>query len=80
MAQLRYPGQSGQIGQTDHVHRSERSGQISQITNWTTRLHISRRDNRNAYMERPIWGPDEEVMPPGRSAPRSDRSKTPNPS
>ena len=73
MAQLRYPGQSGQIGQTDHVHRSERSVQISQITNWTTRLHISRRDNRNTYIEHPIQSPDEGVTPPGRPAPRSNR-------
>ena len=33
----------------------------------------SRRYNRNSYMERPIWSPDEEVMLPGRPALRSDR-------
>ena len=37
-------------------------------------MRRSRRDDRNAYIERPIWTPDEEVMPPGRPAPRSDRS------
>ena len=33
----------------------------------------SRRDDQNAYIECPIWNLDEEVMPPGRLAPRSDR-------
>ena len=26
-------------------------------------------------MERPIWSPDEEVMPPGKPAPQSDLLK-----
>ena len=50
------------------------SRQVCQIANWTAPLRRSRRDDRNAYIERPIWGPDEGVMPPGRPAPRSDRS------
>ena len=29
-------------------------------------------------MQRQIWSPDKEVMPPERSAPRPDRSETPN--
>ena len=63
--------------------RSDRSRQVCQIANWTIPLRRSRRDDRNAYIERPIRSPDEGVMPPGRPAPRSDRSdrsETPSPS
>ena len=74
LAQFRFSGQSGETGQTSLLNRSDRSRQVCQITKWTTPLRRSRRDNRNAYIERPIWSPDEGVMPPGRPAPRSDRS------
>ena len=74
MANTEFAGQSGRTGQTGHVNRSEWSGKLCQIVNWTSPLCISRLDDRNAYIERPIWTPDEEVMPPGRPAPRSDRS------
>ena len=37
---------------------------------WTSPLRISRRDNQNAYVERPIWTPDERDMASGSSAPR----------
>ena len=70
----RFAGQSGRTGHTDRVNWSDRSRQLCQIVNWTSPLRISRRDNRNAYIERLIRTPDEEVMPPGRPAPRSDRS------
>ena len=50
-------------------------------------LRRSHRDDRNVYIERLIRSPDEGVMPPGRPAPRSDRSRdrsdrseTPSPS
>jgi hypothetical protein len=32
----------------------------------TSPLHFSRRADQKTYMERPIWGPDEGVMPPKR--------------
>ena len=79
----RFPGQTRQTGQTDCVNWSDRSGQLHQIVNWTIPLHRSRRDDRNAYMERPIWSPDEKVMPPEIHVPQSDwsidRSGTPSP-
>ena len=53
---------------------ADRSRQVCQISNWTAPLRRSRRDDRNAYIERPIRSPDEGVMPPGRPAPRSNRS------
>ena len=65
----RFAGQSGRTGQTGRINQSNRSGQICQFVNWTSSLHRSRRDDRNAYTERPIWSPNEEVMPPGRPAP-----------
>ena len=80
LARLRFSGQSGQTDQTSHMNRSDRSRQVCQIANWTVPLRRSRRDDRNAYIERPIWSPDEGVMLPGRPAPRSDRSETPSPS
>ena len=90
LARLRFSGQSGQTGQTSPLKRSDRSRQVCQITNWTGPLRRSHRDDRNAYIEHPIWSPDQEVMPPGRPAPRSDwsdrsrdrsnQARTPNPS
>jgi hypothetical protein len=73
LAQLSFVEQSGQIGQTYHPNWSDRSRQLCQIDNWTSPLRRSRWDDRNADIEHPIWTPDEEVMPPGRPAPRSDR-------
>ena len=37
---------------------------------WTSTLRISCRDNQNAYVERPIWTPDEIDMASGSFAPR----------
>jgi len=74
LAQWRFSGQSGQTGQTSPINWSDRSKQVCQIVNWTAPLRRSRRDDRNPYIEHPIWSPDERVMPPGRPAPRSDRS------
>ena len=71
---IKVSGQSGQTGQTSCTNRSDRSGKFCQIINWTAPLRRSRRGDRNAYMEHPIWSLDEGVMPLGRPAPRSDRS------
>ena len=60
-----FAGQSGQTGQTGHVNWSDQSERLFQITNWTAPLSRSRRDDRNAYIECPIWSPDEEIMPSG---------------
>ena len=80
----------GRTGQTSPLNRSDRSRQVCQIANSTAPLRRSRRYDRNAYIERLIRSPDERVMPPGRPAPRpersdrsrdrSDRSETPSPS
>ena len=74
MARFRFSRQYGQTGQTSHINWSDRSRQVCQIGNWTAPLHRSRRDDRNAYIERPIWSLDEGDMTSGRSAPRVDRS------
>ena len=37
---------------------------------WTSPLRISRRDNQSAYVERPIWTPDEIDMASGSFAPQ----------
>ena len=60
-----------------HRNRLDRLGYVCQIVNWTAPLCRSRRADRNAYVERPIWSPDEEIMPPRRSARRSDLSVRP---
>ena len=65
----------GRTGQTSPLNRSDRSIQVCQIANWTAPLRRSRRDDRNAYIERIIRSPDEGVTPPRRPAPRSDRSR-----
>ena len=67
--------QSGQTSQTCHLNQLDRSRKVCQIINWIAPLRRSRLDDRNAYMECPIWSPDEKVMPSGRPAPRSDRSR-----
>ena len=57
MTQFRFAGQYGQTdqtGRTDQENRSDRSEQYCQIINWTVSLHRSCRDDRNAYIERPI--------------------------
>ena len=59
--------------------RSDQSRQVCQITNWTAPLRRSHRDDRNAYIERPIWSMDEGVMPPGRPAALFDRSRVVRP-
>ena len=69
----------GRTGQTSPLNRSDRSRQVCQIANWTAPLRRSRRDDRNAYIERLIRSPDEGVMPPRRPAPRSDRSRAVRP-
>ena len=74
LARWRFSGQSGQTDQTSPLNQSDRSRQVCQIANWTTTLSRSRWDDRNAYIEHPIRSLDEGVMPPGRPAPRSDRS------
>ena len=66
-------------GQTSPLNRSDRSRQVWQIENWTAPLRRSRRDDRNAYIERLIRSPDEGVMPPRRPAPRSNRSRAVRP-
>ena len=52
------------------------TGLDSIVASWTAPLCRFRRDDRNAYIEHPIWSPDEKVMPPGRSAPRSASRRT----
>ena len=74
LAQFRLSGQSGETGQTSPLNRSDLSRQVSQIVNWTAPLRRSRQDDRNTYIEHPIQSPDEGVTPPGRPAPRSNRS------
>ena len=74
LARFRFSGWSGQTGQTSRTIRSDKSRKVCQIINWTTPLRRTRRYDRKAYMERPSWSPDKEVMPPGRPAPRSDWS------
>ena len=74
LAQDKICWQFGRTDQTCHTKRSDWSGQLCQIVNWTSPLRRSRRDDRNAYIEHPIWNPDEEIMPLGKPVPRSDRS------
>ena len=70
------------------INWSDRSRQVCQIANWTAPLRRSRRDDRNAYIERPIRSPDEGCLPEdlhpgltGQTGPGwSDRSETPSPS
>ena len=62
---IKVSGQSGQIGQTSHINRSDRSIQVCQNANWTVPLCRTHRDDLNAYIERPIRSPDEGVMSPG---------------
>jgi hypothetical protein len=77
-------------GLTFDTHRSDRSDQSSQNAKWTSPLRRSRRDDQNAYVERPVRSPDEGVMVLARTSPapdrsdrwarRSDRCSQPNPS
>jgi len=67
LAQFRSAGQSEQTSQTGHVNRTNRFGKHCKISNWTAPLRRAHRDNRNAYIERPIWsGGGGQFMPPGR--------------
>ena len=52
-----------QTGQTD-MHKPVRW--LCQNANWTSPLRSSRRDDRNAYVERLIWSSDERFMTSGR--------------
>ena len=70
LANTEFAGQSGRTGQTSHVNRSDRSGQLCQIVNWTSPLRRSHRDDQNAYVEGPIWTLDERDMASESSAPR----------
>ena len=56
------------------TNRSDRSRLLCQNANWTSPLRSSRRDNRNAYVERLIWNSDERVMASGRLDTGSDWS------
>jgi hypothetical protein len=74
-------------GLTFHPDRSDQSAQNA---NWTSPLHRSSRDDRNAYVERPVRSPNERVMTLTRfsaaltgltgGARRPDRCSQPNPS
>jgi hypothetical protein len=61
-------------GLTFHPHRSDWSDQSAQNANWTSPLCRSRRDNQNAYVERPVRSPDEGVMVLARTSSAPDRS------
>jgi hypothetical protein len=60
-------------GQTLDPHRSDRSNQIIQNANWTPPLRRYRRDDQNAYVERPFRSPDEGVVVLVRTSPTPDR-------
>jgi hypothetical protein len=62
------------IGLTFDPHRSDRSDQSAQNSNWTSPLRISRRDDRNEYVERPVQSPDEGVMVLARTSSVPERS------
>jgi len=68
LAQFRSARQSEQTSQTGYVNQTNRFGKHCKISNWTAPLRRAHRDNRNAYIERPIWSPGGggEFMPPGR--------------
>jgi len=55
LAQFRSAGQSEQTSQTGYVNQTNRFGKHCKISNWTAPLRRAHRDNRNAYIERPIW-------------------------
>ena len=52
----------------------DRSRWFCQNADLTSPLRSSRRDDQNAYIERPIWTSDERVMAPGRIDSYPDRS------
>ena len=65
------------------TNRSDRSRLLCKNANWTSPLHSSRRDDRNAFVECPIWSSDERVMASGRldtGSDPSDRSNLHSPS
>ena len=43
---------------------------VLKMQKWNSPLRGSRRDDQNAYVERPIWTPDEIDMASGSFAPR----------
>jgi hypothetical protein len=61
-------------GLTFDPHRSDRSDQSAQNANWTSPMHRSHRDDRNAYVELPGRSPDEGFMVLARTSPAPDRS------
>jgi hypothetical protein len=61
-------------GLTFDPHQSDRSDKSAQNANWTSPLRRSHRDDRNAYVERPVRSPDEGVMVLARTNPTPDRS------
>ena len=67
-------GTTGETGQTSSLNRSDRSGEFVQNAKYTSPLRRSRRDDRNAYMEHPIWTLDEIDMALGSSTLQADRS------
>ena len=72
-----------QIVQTDQTDMHKPVRWLCQNANWTSPLRSSRRDDRNAYVERLIWSSDERFMAFGRldtGSNRSDRSKLYSPS
>jgi hypothetical protein len=61
-------------GLTFNPHQSDRSDQSTQNANWTSPLRRSRRDDQNAYVERPVQSPDEGVVVLARTSLAPDRS------
>jgi hypothetical protein len=61
-------------GLTCHPHRSDLPDQSAQNANWTSPLRISRREDRNAYVECLVRSPDEGVMVLARTNSARDRS------
>ena len=59
------------------TNQPDRSRCLCQNINWTSPLRSSHRDDRNAYVEHPIWSSDERVMVSGRLDTGSDRSGRP---
>ena len=55
-------GRSGWTCETGGPNRSDRCGQVSQNTIWTSPLDSSRRVDQDTYVEYQIRSPDERVM------------------
>ena len=61
-------GRSGRTGETGGPNRSDRCGQSTQKTIWTSPLDSSRQVDQDTYVERLIQSSDERDMASGRSA------------